>query len=96
MTTTKTNHNSSIQHKQVIWHSRRGMLELDILLIPFARDVFPTLNEKEQNSFIRLLAKEDTELFAWFVNYELASQSELEDIITQVRNHATPCTPTRI
>jgi len=28
-----------IQAKRAIWHSRRGMLELDVLLLPFAQQL---------------------------------------------------------
>lgn len=27
--------------KRLYWHSRRGMLELDVLLVPFVQEVYP-------------------------------------------------------
>ena len=31
-----------IELNRLFWHSRRGMLELDVLLVPFVREVFAT------------------------------------------------------
>ena len=47
------------QLKCLQWRSRRGMLELDVLLEPFTREALPTLDEKEQLTYIRLLECED-------------------------------------
>ncbi|MDD9896443.1 MAG: succinate dehydrogenase assembly factor 2, partial [Gammaproteobacteria bacterium] len=33
-----------LDKQKIFWHSRRGMLELDLLLVPFANDVFSDLN----------------------------------------------------
>ena len=34
------------------WRSRRGMLELDLLLLPFFDDVFLELSDAEQQAFV--------------------------------------------
>ena len=41
--------------KRQIWHSRRGMLELDVLLGPFALHVLPLISAGEQQVYVRLL-----------------------------------------
>jgi len=53
--------------KRLVWQCRRGMLELDVLLGPFVQDVFRDLSAEDQESFVRLLACEDTDLFVWFM-----------------------------
>ena len=40
---------------RLFWHSRRGMLELDVLLVPFVREVFATLEEDDQERYRKLL-----------------------------------------
>ena len=49
------------------WHSRRGMLELDLILVPFAEHVLPGLTEPQQREYARLLAEEDQDLYQWLV-----------------------------
>jgi len=49
------------------WASRRGMLELDLVLLPFVENVYETLPEQDQLRFDDLLEAEDTELFQWFL-----------------------------
>ena len=41
---------------RLFWHSRRGMLELDVLLVPFTQEVYPTLNETDRELYVRLLS----------------------------------------
>lgn len=56
-----------IQVRKLIWQSRRGMLELDLLLEPFAKNVYRTLAAEDQQRFVKLLACEDQDLFVWFM-----------------------------
>ena len=51
----------------VYWRSRRGMLELDLLLVPFSREVYGSLGAGEQERYRKLLACEDQELFGWLL-----------------------------
>ena len=44
------------------WACRRGMLELDVIFMPFFEHEFDGLGEAEQRTFIRLLGA-DPELF---------------------------------
>lgn len=46
---------------RLFWHSRRGMLELDVLLVPFTQEVYPTLSEADRELYVRLLSCEDQE-----------------------------------
>ena len=50
------------------WRSRRGMLELDVLLEPFTRDALPELGEQDQLTYVQLLECEDPDLFSWFMS----------------------------
>ncbi len=37
-----------VELNRLYWHSRRGMLELDVLLVPFVKEVYPHLNEVDR------------------------------------------------
>ena len=50
------------------WRSRRGMLELDVLLEPFTREALPELGDQDQQTYIQLLECEDPDLFSWFMS----------------------------
>ncbi|MFK7863569.1 MAG: succinate dehydrogenase assembly factor 2 [Pseudohongiellaceae bacterium] len=74
------------KHK-IFWHSRRGMLELDLLLVPFAQDKFETLSEPDQQLYAELLTHEDQDLWLWLLGQSDPSDSRLSPIIAQILAH---------
>jgi antitoxin CptB len=62
----------NLEHKRLMWHCRRGMLELDVLLLPFCREVYLTLSSEDQAKFVDLLECEDPDLFAWFMQHQVS------------------------
>ena len=68
----------------LMWQSRRGMLELDFLLEPFTKNIFPTLSAEEQATYIELLSCEDSNLFSWFMGKEKAQSQPLADMVAKV------------
>ena len=77
---------SADDFKRLQWHSRRGMLELDVLLEPFTNEVFKTLSEEDQQNYLRLIDCEDPDLFGWFMSDqrpEEAGLARMVDIILQ-------------
>ncbi|MCV6591084.1 MAG: succinate dehydrogenase assembly factor 2 [Marinobacterium sp.] len=53
--------------RRLSWQSRRGMLELDVLFVPFMEEAFRDLSEDDQERFVNLLAEEDQDLFVWLM-----------------------------
>lgn len=76
---TEQSHNN-----RVYWHSRRGMLELDLAFAPFAKIVYPSLSPDVQAIYRELLACEDTELFQWLLQKSKPESPELNDMMQQV------------
>ena len=70
-----------VAHNRVIWHSRRGMLELDLILEPFAKNCYPSLSGGEQQDYVRLLASEDQDLFDWFLKKKPVDNPALVGIV---------------
>lgn len=70
--------------KRLYWHSRRGMLELDLLLLPFASEALPAMDAEGQARYRRLLAEEDQDLFLWLTRREPAPTHELQEIVERV------------
>ncbi len=51
--------------ERVLWRSRRGMLELDLLLVDFARTRYPHLDKAQQQAYRELLGEDDWVLLDW-------------------------------
>lgn len=69
------------------WASRRGMLELDLVLLPFLENIYPTLSDEDQSLFQRLLESEDQDLFSWFLRKSDPDDSELLKIVEIIRRN---------
>ncbi|MFV0574992.1 MAG: succinate dehydrogenase assembly factor 2 [Vibrio sp.] len=50
---------------RIKWACRRGMLELDVVIMPFFEECFDDLSEQEQQQFVSLLECDDPDLFMW-------------------------------
>ena len=75
---------ADIEMKRLFWHSRRGMLELDLLLVPFAQEVFETLALDQQQLYEELLQEEDQDLWNWFLDRAEPPQPKFKPLIVQI------------
>lgn len=50
---------------KIKWQSRRGMRELDLMLLPFVDHDLPQMDEKVVEAYVELLNASDLELFRW-------------------------------
>ena len=66
------------------WACRRGMLELDVLFMPFVDEAYDDLDAKQQEAFRRLLTCDDPDLFAWFMGHQTCEDSELAAMVTYI------------
>lgn len=67
------------------WDCRRGMLELDKMIMPFYRQHFDNLPPRQQAVFVRLLACSDLQLFSWFFNRLPATDPELQEMVSYIQ-----------
>ena len=72
------------------WRSRRGMLELDLLLLPFFDDVFLELSDAEQQAFRRLLEHDDPDLLFWFSQKGKSAEPELQALVDRILHRVQP------
>ncbi len=77
-----------MEYNRLRWASRRGMLELDLILMPFVEGAYPTLSEADQAAYARLLDSEDQDLFAWFLHRQEPDDESLREIVDRVRSFA--------
>lgn len=79
---------SEIAYKKMLWHSRRGMWELDILLLPFAENRLRLMPEDQQLVYERLLTEEDQDLFACLVERATHPDPDVQALVVQIREYA--------
>jgi antitoxin CptB len=70
------------------WATRRGMLELDLVLEPFVTQRYSALEERDRHRFQKLLLCEDQELFDWFLRKAQPADPELVAIVEQILEFA--------
>ena len=76
---------SQLKMKKLQWQCRRGMLELDVILIPFLEKHFCALEQESQLLFEELLNQADPDLYTWIMGYGECEQQSLRPIIKTIR-----------
>ncbi|AWL12462.1 uncharacterized protein HMF8227_01992 [Saliniradius amylolyticus] len=69
---------------RVRWACRRGMLELDVLLLPFYEEVFHDLSDADKLTFERLLTCDDPDLFAWVMGHKACEDRDLAAMVDTI------------
>ena len=74
------------RYARLKWACRRGMLELDVIFMPFVEEAYDSLNAEQQAIFQRLLTQEDPDLFAWFMGHEKCKDEQLNSMVQLILN----------
>lgn len=76
---------------RIYWHSRRGMLELDLILMPFVEKHYRNLSLSDKQAYVSLLACEDQDLFGWFLQHKQPADPVLVYMVNLVleKHHQT-------
>ena len=75
---------------RLFWHSRRGMLGLDVLLVPFVREVYPSLDAENQARYRKLLECEDQDMFGWFMQRGEPEDADLRRMVRMILDRVQP------
>lgn len=83
-----TEHMDINDKSRIHWACRRGMLELDIAIMPFFKYDYDSLSDEDKALFIRLLKSDDPDLFNWLMNHGEPADAELKRMVQliQTRN----------
>jgi antitoxin CptB len=71
--------------RRLRWRCRRGMRELDQLLVRWLERERPTASEAERGDFLRLLDCEDDRLWRWFLGHETPPDAPLDALVQRIR-----------
>jgi antitoxin CptB len=74
-------------YQRMAWASRRGLLELDLLLNPFMAERYSTLTAELKDDYRRLMACEDQEILNWILAREAPGDESLNLITASIREH---------
>ena len=72
------------ERNRLCWRSRRGLLELDLLLVPFIEAMYESLTTDQRQAYASLLKREDTELLDWFGRKKVAEDEITRQLVTLI------------
>lgn len=67
------------------WASRRGLLELDLLLSPFVDEGFAQMSEALRAGYRELLFQDDQDLLEWVMARSNAPEPHWQPVIAAIR-----------
>lgn len=70
--------------RRLRWRCRRGMRELDQLMLRYLDGRWPAADEQERAVFLRLLDSEDDKLWRWFMGREAPQDAQLAGLVARV------------
>jgi len=70
--------------KRMRWRCRRGMRELDVLLVAHLDAAGAGMSEREQQHFERLLDASDMDLYVWFTGRGQPDDTELAALVARI------------
>lgn len=76
------------EFRRLVWHSRRGMLELDVILLPFTENRYRELSAEDQRDYHALINCEDQDLFNWFMEKSVCPEPNIRRMVGIVLEHA--------
>lgn len=73
-----------IELRRLRWRCRRGMRELDQLMLRYLERRWPEADAAERAVFERLMATEDDRLWRWFMGREAVEEKDLHGMVERI------------
>ena len=70
--------------KRLRWRCRRGMRELDQLMLRYLDSRWPIADDAERKLFLQLLDCEDDKLWRWFMGLERPEEESIDAIVRRI------------
>lgn len=67
------------------WQCRRGMRELDTLLVDYLEQVYPASSDAEKSAFEEVLALSDPQLIGYLLKREHCGTPDIKAVIDRIR-----------
>jgi len=72
------------------WRCRRGMKELDIVMLAYLEQHYETAPAEDQRIFRELLDLQDPQLYAYLLGRETPADAAVTDVVNQLRTILSP------
>lgn len=70
------------------WRSRRGLLELDLFLLPFVERCYSHLASEEKRIYQKLLQENDMDILAWLSGAERPDDNGMAQLVDKITRYA--------
>jgi antitoxin CptB len=74
----------AVHQRRLLWHCRRGMKELDILLARYAQQSYAAAPASQRAAFEALLALPDPQIADYLLGYATPAAGDLADVVRSV------------
>ena len=71
--------------KRLRWRCRRGMRELDQLMLRYLDRAWAQDSEAQRGVFLRLLDCEDDKLWRWFMGHDVPDHADIAALVERIR-----------
>jgi antitoxin CptB len=78
-----------MKEAQLRWRCRRGMRELDLLLLRYLDGAYDQAPEAEKSAFVRLLDEPDDRLWRYLYADCVPVDSSLAELVVKIRSAST-------
>lgn len=76
------------QRSRLIWRCRRGIREMDILLLDYLETHYDNASTEDQNTFEELLEETDLDILSWIME-KTTPDEKYTNLISFIRESAT-------
>jgi antitoxin CptB len=67
------------------WRCRRGMRELDVLLLRYLEEDYPLASLADRGAFAQILELQDPEIFGYLVGRQSPEEASLRNVVARIR-----------
>jgi antitoxin CptB len=67
------------------WRCRRGMKELDLVLLRYLEQDYPQASPADRDAFARILELQDPDLFGYLVGRDSPTEASLRHVVARIR-----------
>jgi len=76
--------------RRLTWQCRRGIKEVEILLIPFFEKYFMDMTREEQGDFEEFLKEQDADMFEWFTMRVIPENPKMAKVVDVILSRMAP------
>jgi antitoxin CptB len=67
------------------WRCRRGMRELDVVLLRYLEEDYPRASLADRAAFAQILELQDPEIFGYLVGRQTPAEASLGNVVARIR-----------